>query len=52
MTTTHLRPRAHCMRCDWTPDPDARASVDSQAAKHTKEAGHPTTSGGSPEVRR
>lgn len=52
MTIARLIPHADCLVCDWTPDPDARATVDRQAEKHTKEAGHSTRSWASPEVKR
>ena len=34
---------AHCLRCDWQPDPDARKSTDKQAEQHTKTTGHGTS---------
>jgi hypothetical protein len=35
---------AKCLTCDWTPDPTRKMSVDSQADKHTRTAGHATSS--------
>lgn len=32
-----------CTSCDWQPDPNARAGVETQATRHMKEAGHGCT---------
>lgn len=51
MSTVRLTRHAECLVCDWAPDPAARAGIDTQAQRHTEQAGHATTSGASPEVR-
>lgn len=52
MTLIHLTAIAWCQNCDWYVKGDDQALVDRQADKHAKTPGHPTVSGGKPEVRR
>jgi hypothetical protein len=50
VSKVQVRAYAECREdgCGWQPDPAARASLDSQAAKHTEATGHPTIAGSRP----